>query len=69
MDQLISLIIWIVIFAAVAYCLFWICDRAGFPPPVRWIIGAILLIMVLYFLSGQLGSGPGIGSGFHIRRP
>lgn len=64
MDQLIYLIIYVVIFATVGYALFWICDRAGFPEPVRWIVGAILLIVVLLFLANQIGGG----TAFHLGR-
>lgn len=57
MDALIQLIIYIVIFAIVSYGLLWICDHFGLPQPVKWICGALLLIIVLLFLSRELGSG------------
>ena len=60
MDQLIQLIIYVVIFAIVAYGLYWICTKFGLPQPVLWICGAILLIIVLLFLSHQFGVGAGM---------
>jgi ABC-type transport system involved in cytochrome c biogenesis permease subunit len=57
MGQLIQLIIYIVVFAVVAYGLFWICQKFSLPQPIVWICGAILLIVVLIFMSQQLGLG------------
>ena len=59
MNQLISLLIYIIVFAIVAYGLYWICVKFALPQPVMWICGAILLIIVLVFLSNQLGLGGG----------
>lgn len=58
-EALIALLIDIVIFAVVAYGLYWVCTHF-FPtfPPALWICGAILLIVLLLFVSGQIGSGP-----------
>lgn len=67
MGQLIQLLIYIIIFAIVAYALYWICVKFGLPQPVMWICGAILLIIVLIFVSGQLGLGSGT-SLFPLRR-
>jgi hypothetical protein len=64
-DQLIQLLIYIVIFAIVAYGLYWVCTKFGLPQPVLWICGALLLIVILLFLSHQLGGG---GSLFPLRR-
>ena len=55
MDQLITLIVYVVIFAIVAYGLWWICVTFTLPTPVLWICGAILLIVILMFLSRQFG--------------
>ncbi len=55
MDQLIQLIIYIVIFAVVGYGLWWVCTKFGLPQPVLWICGAILLIIILLFVSRELG--------------
>jgi phosphate starvation-inducible membrane PsiE len=52
---LISLLIYIVIFAIVAYGLYWICVKFQLPQPVMWICGALLLIVLLLFLANQLG--------------
>ena len=57
MDQLIQLIIYIVIFAVVGYGLWWVCTKFALPAPVLWICGAILLIIILMFVSKQLGGG------------
>jgi len=57
MESLVNLIIYIVIFAIVVYGLLYICDHFGLPQPVKWIVGALLLIIVLLFLSRELGSG------------
>lgn len=57
MAALVQLIIYIVTFAIVAYGLLWICDHFGLPQPVKWICGAVLLIIVLLFLSHQVGGG------------
>jgi len=55
MDQLISLIVYIIIFAVVGYGLWWICVKFALPQPVLWICGAILLIIILLFISRVLG--------------
>ena len=65
MNQLISLIIYIVIFAVVGYGLWWICQKFALPQPIQWIVGAILLIVLLLFVAQQLGVS---GSGFQLRR-
>lgn len=59
MDQLIQLLIYVVIFAIVGYGLYWICVKFALPQPVMWICGAILLIIVLLFLAGQVGGAGG----------
>jgi hypothetical protein len=57
MDQLIQLIIYVVIFAIVGYGLWWVCVKFSLPQPVLWICGAILLIVILLFVSRELGGG------------
>jgi hypothetical protein len=52
---LISLVIYIVIFAIVAYGLYWVCTKFQLPQPVMWICGALLIIVLLLFLAQQLG--------------
>ena len=56
--SLIALLIDIIVFAVIAYAMWWVCTRF-FPqfPPALWICGAVLLIILLLFLSGQIG-GP-----------
>lgn len=58
-QTLIVLLVYALIFAIVAYGLYWVCTHF-FPdfPPALWICGAILLIVLLLFISGQLGGGP-----------
>ena len=65
MEQLIQLIIYVVIFALVAWGLYTVCIKFALPQPVLWICGAVLLIIILLFLSAQLGVG---GPVFHLRR-
>ena len=60
MEQLSQLIVYIVIFAVVGYGLWWVCTKFALPQPVLWICGAILLIIILLFLSRQLGVGAGL---------
>ena len=60
MEQLIQLIVYIVIFAVVGYGLWWVCTKFALPQLVLWICGAILLIIILLFLSRQLGVGAGL---------
>ena len=62
MEQLISLLIFVLIFAVVAYGCWWVLTKFGAPQPIFWIVGVILLIFILYFLTGQLGDG----GGFHL---
>ena len=57
--NLISLLIYIIIFCVVAYGLWWVCGKFGMPAPVLWICGAILLIILLIFVANMVGvSGP-----------
>ena len=57
MQPLISLLIAVLIFGIVAYGLYWVCVKFTLPQPVMWICGAILLLIILYFISGQVGMG------------
>lgn len=60
MEALIQLIIYIVIFAIVAYGLHWVCVTYALPQPVLWICGAVLLIILLMFLARMVGIGGGV---------
>lgn len=60
MQLLINLLIWIIVFAIVAYGLVWVCDKFALPQPIKWICGAILLVFLLVFIAGQLGDGSGV---------
>lgn len=68
MGQLIQLIIYIVVFAVVAFGLNWVCDRFAMPQPIKWIVGAVLLIILLIFVAQQLGATGGVGVFPAIRR-
>jgi hypothetical protein len=61
-QPLISLLIAILIFGTIAWVMWIICVKF-FPefPPARWICGVVLLIILLLYISGQLGSGPALG--------
>jgi hypothetical protein len=59
MGQLIQLVVVIIIFAIVAYGLKWVCTQFALPQPVLWICGALLLIILLYFIASQLGISGG----------
>lgn len=67
MQVLISLLIWIVLFAIVAYGLYWVCTKFGLPQPILWICGAILLIFILIFVAGQLGDGGAVFPSLRLR--
>jgi hypothetical protein len=53
--EAIQLIIIVVFFVVLALGLFWVCQKF-FPefPMARWICGALLLILILLFASGQV---------------
>ena len=51
MDLLTLLVVCFVVWGG-----FWICDRAGFPVPVKWVWGAVCLIVLLYLVLGQTGT-------------
>lgn len=53
--ELITLIVIIVVFACVIWALNWACASFGMPPPVKWIIGAIIIIILLAFLLNVTG--------------
>lgn len=55
--DLITLLILVIVFTAAVWGGFYVCDRAGFPPPVRWIFGAICLVVIVAFLVNQVSGG------------
>lgn len=55
MEHLIQLLIYAIIFAIVGYGLKWVCDAFAMPPPVLWICGGVLLIVLLMFAAAQSG--------------
>lgn len=61
MNELISLLIYVVIFAIVAVGLYYICKKFELPQPVLWICGAILLIIILVFMASRFAVG------FHLQ--
>ena len=57
--SLIGLLIMIVVFVAVVWGGFYVCDKAGFPVPIRWIWGGVCLVALVYMLLSQFGVGLG----------
>ena len=55
MDPLLSLLVAVVIFAIAVWGLKWLCDAFGMPAPVRWIVGAILIVILLAFVLDRTG--------------
>ena len=55
-ETLIGLLIVCLIFALIAWALYWVCTHffPGFPPAL-WICGALLLLVLLLYISGQIG--------------
>lgn len=51
MDQLIGLLIALIIFAIIAYGLWLVCTKFQLPPPVLWLCGAVLLIIILLWAA------------------
>jgi hypothetical protein len=51
---IINLIIIVMLFSIAAYGLYWICIKFELPKPVLWICGALLIIVILLFLSGGI---------------
>ena len=59
MGVLIELLIVLVVLAVIGYAAWWVCQKFGLPPPVLWLVGAILLIGLLVFAARVLtGAGP-----------
>lgn len=60
MEVLLYFIVAIVIFGVLAWGAFWLCDKAGAPQPVKWVVGAIFLLILLFaavrMFSGRGGS-------------
>ncbi len=58
MELLITLLIWLIVFAILAFGLSWICGKF-FPefPPARWICGGVLLIILLLAVAAQFPGG------------
>ena len=54
---LIGLLIMCIVFAVLAYALYWVCTHF-FPnfPPALWISGAVLIVIILLYASGQLAT-------------
>ena len=56
--DIISLLVSLIIFAVVAYGAWWVCQKFAMPPPVLWLCGGILLVILLLYLARQFGVGP-----------
>lgn len=57
MEALITLVVYVIAFAIVAYAGHWVCKTYELPAPVLWIFGGVLLIILLWFIAGHL-AGP-----------
>ncbi len=57
MDLLITLVIYVIIFASVAWTGFWIIGRGGLPQPVTWLWSGFLLVLLLIFVALLLRGG------------
>lgn len=57
MNELISLLIYVVIFSIIAVGLYFVCKKFELPQPVLWICGAVLLIIILIFLASKASTG------------
>ncbi len=55
-QQLIQLLIYVIVFAIAAYGLYWCCVKFKMPDPAFWICGALLIIVILLFISGQISA-------------
>ena len=53
--DVINLLLSVILFGVVAYGVWWVCVRFGMPPPVLWLCGAVLLIVLILFLARQFG--------------
>ena len=53
--DLISLLVAVIVFAVVAYGVYWVCTKFGMPQPVLWLCGGILLIILLLFIAQRMG--------------
>lgn len=58
-DQIIVLIVYIILFAIVAWGLNWVVVSYNLPQPIRWLVGGLLLVILLLFLAHHLGVGGG----------
>ena len=65
--QVITLLVYVLIFAIGAYGLWWVCQKFQLPQPVLWICGVLFLIVILLALSGEL-TLPGVGTGTPLFR-
>jgi hypothetical protein len=53
--SLVMLMVWVLVFAVLAWLAFWICDKGGAPQPVRWIVMGVFLIILIVFLLQKSG--------------
>jgi hypothetical protein len=54
---LIELIVVLVVLAVIGYAAWWVCHKFQLPPPVLWVVGAVLLIGLLIFASRFVQGG------------
>ena len=55
---MIGILIAVLLLCIAAWGMYKICTMFQLPPPAFWICGAILLIIIICWLSGQLGHDP-----------
>jgi cytochrome c oxidase subunit IV len=53
----IGLILGVLIFALVVWGAKYLCDTFDVPKPIRWIVGVLLIVVLIVFLSTALGVG------------
>lgn len=66
-NQIVTLLVYVLVFAIAAYGLWWVCQKFALPQPVLCICGVLLLIVILLALSGQIAL-PGGGTGTSLFR-
>lgn len=55
-----SLLIKVILICAVIGGLAWACVRFALPQIVQWIVGAVVIIVLIFFLLNITGAGTGL---------
>lgn len=61
--DIVSLILYIIVFFVVVYIAWWVCTKFGLPQPVLWLVGALFLVILLLWVTGRMGPLPRLSSG------